>query len=133
MLETARKNGKDRAKVAKEIGDALGRDVSPAMLAEFTRIPIQPREQNGEKPRMRKRYLSLPTPWVRALSAATRSDKLTRYLMDAPNLEVLDLGERQHLKFDWAIDRLERLYSRIQNLKARQPRKQRRKRGVGKA
>jgi hypothetical protein len=133
MLETAKRNGKDRAQVAKDMSDALGRDVTPVMLAEFTRLAFQPREQNGEKPKRRKRYVSLPTPLVPALSAATGSDKLIRYLMDAPNLELLELAERQHLKFDWVIDRLERLYSRIQNLKAREPRKQRRKRGAGKA
>lgn len=133
MLEAARKHGKDHAQVAKEMNDALGRKVTAAMLAEFTRLAYQAREQNGEPPKRRKRYVSLPAPWVRALSAATGSDKLMRYLMDAPNLELLELAERQHLKFDWVIDRLERLCSRIQNLKVKHPRKQRRKRGVGKA
>lgn len=106
MLVTARKKGKDRAQIAKEMTDTLGRDVTPAMLAEFTRSAVQPREGNGEKARGQKRYLSLPAPWVRALSVATGSDKLVRYLMDGSNLALLDLAERQHLEFDWVIDRL---------------------------
>jgi hypothetical protein len=119
MLETARKNGKDRAQVAKEMEDALGRDVTPVMLAEFTRIPLQRGEQNGEKLKRRKRYVSLPTPWVPALSAATGSDKLVRHLMDSRNRGLLELAERQHLKFDWALERVDRLYKKLQTAKVR--------------
>lgn len=115
MLDAARKNGKDRATVAKEMDEALGRSVTPAMLAEFTRSAVQPREGNGEKAQGQKRYLSLPAPWVRALSTATGSDKLVRYLMDGSNLALLELAERQHLKFEWVIDRLERLYKKLRN------------------
>lgn len=131
MLEIARKNGKDRAQVAKEMTEALGRDVTPAMLAEFTRSAAQPSAQNVGKSPRRKRYLSLPTPWVPALSAATGSDKLVRHLMDQPNLDLLVLAKHQHLRFEWVMDRLERLYSRIETLSVKQPRKQRRKRRAG--
>ena len=119
MLDTARKNGKDRAQVAKEMDDALGRDVTPVMLAEFTRIPLQRRDQNGEKPKSRKRYVSLPTAWVPALSAATGSDKLVRHLMDPRNRGLLELAEKQHLKFDWALERVDRLYNKLQTVEVR--------------
>jgi hypothetical protein len=119
MLEAARKHGKDRAQVAKEMTDALGRDVTAAMLAEFTRIPLQRGDQSGEKPHRRKRYVSLPTPWVPALSAATGSNKLVRHLMDSRNRELLELAEKQHLKFDWVLERVHRLYNKLQTTKTR--------------
>jgi len=127
MLETARKNGKDRAQVAKEMDDALGRDVTPVMLSEFTRFPVQPREQNAEKPKKRKRYVSLPASWVPALSAATGSDKLVRHLMDSRNRELLELAEKQHLKFDWALDRVHRLYNKLQTTKTRKAKRTRKR------
>jgi transposase len=134
MLETARNNGKDRAQVAKEMTDKLGRPVTPVMLAEFTRSATELKKQNAEKPSRRKRYLSLPTPWVPALSAATGSDKLVRHLMDPQNRELLELAERQHLKFGWALQRLERLYSKIQEKKAGTAQKsERRKRTTNRA
>lgn len=134
MLETARKNGKDRTQVAREMTDMLGRDVTPVMLAEFTRSAAELKEENGEKPRKHKRYLSLPAPWVPSLSAATGSDKLVRYLMDSRNRELLELAERQHLKFDWTLQRLERFYRKIHEMKTgRAQKSERRKRTTRKA
>jgi len=118
MLRDAANKGKARAQIATEMSANLGRPVSPAMLAEFTRTALQRVQENVGKPTKHKRYVGLPASWVPALSTATGSDKLVRHLLDSRNRELLELAERQHLKFDWALQRLERLYSKIHETKA---------------
>jgi len=121
LAETMNKSKKNRAVIASEMTRQLGRPVTANMLHDFSRSAAEQRDGR------RRRDVRFPLAWLRAFSIAVGSDELERWAVGPELLEKIELGERQHLKFDWALQRLERLYSKVHKVKAAGPQKSERK------
>ena len=84
--------GKDRAEIARAMSEDLGRNVTPSILADFTR---NPRLKN-------RRQARFPTAWTKAFCCAVNNDDLACSQLREDRRRALALGDAL---LPWVLER----------------------------